>query len=479
MQKLETKINEGIDILYCLNDIFEQDLPDFSNKLSNTFILTVFPVLISSFFQDFPKPFQISINVSLTILVHIMSFISSPVLLDEICKLLLSPEVGKKILEICQGNPANSASEDIEINTGELVENPVMKSFLLIFQEGSQDEQMLGLMFLQAIIQNPAISKNVLADLGLLSLKYLRKQELLSGILGIENIKGDYNGFLIDLILADLSPSNNHEFISYHAGLKILAELAIGPNSRLSSKHTQILRKLLYAFLFELKTLWNTELYCKVIIEFFETTWEQIKKINLNAIIPLNNFKYLLNCKTTEKGFRKLSADNAFSMQNYEKIQLFLQVFFLIRKILLTLEGKDPDEYPVQSGPNALKRFGDIDLSNLYGDPVIYNESPAVLIENDDYFILAKPQSPLSQVLELEKWKNLMVSPDFRTSTILVIVKRQKNVKFCLKLLEEHDLYTMLSKLQQRIQYALSLEGELIESFFEDICEKISNNYLI
>ena len=201
------------------------------------------------------------------------------------------------------------------------------------------------------------------------------------------------------------------------------------------------------------------------------------------------DFKFLTQSndnRNNTSGFRKNSADNASSNNDFDAIQVYLRVFFLIRKFLMIISNKDPEKYPLeyQNTYKGLKYNEEIDISILYignleYDRINYKGNEVFLADIDEMFILMEiipEKSNLCTIVGLENWKNLMISPDFSKNLLVVTVKRKKNANFILKGTEYQDLSLLLKKLQQRIQFSLLIEGELIKSFFEDTSGKIFFN---
>ena len=497
-QVLETKINEGIDILYYMNDIFEQDLPEFTLKLSAAFITTLFPVLMGSVIQDSPRPFHISLKLSLTIIMQILSIIHTPAVLDAICLALLSTVIPRNLLEICCNPPANFSRVDWEIDTVDTVQNPISQSFFGIFMSGigginakkDQNEKLLAVMVVQGMLGNSAISKEVLGKIGLLSQKYCRKQELLSGILGTAGINEEYNEALIGSMLNMLVSGENLGFLIHHVVFKILYELTCITIPRICEVHEKLVRKLMHEIIIKLKELWDIDFFCKVIVEIFDIEWDFINKLNFITSPTLSSFKFLISQTRDPKGdffLRKQSADNAGMNRDPDNIHIYLRIFFLIRKYLQVLGRKPPDEYPIQYSTsyyglsiNKLIDTSTLYLGSFHSVEVQYNNTKALVPDIDDYFLIIQPLSAdVAKVLEIAKWKDLKVSHDYPNSTFVITIKRHTNSKITLKMPKETDHYSFFSSLQQRIQYALSLEKELIESFFEDTSGKIIGNYSI
>ena len=198
------------------------------------------------------------------------------------------------------------------------------------------------------------------------------------------------------------------------------------------------------------------------------------------------DFKFLTQSndnRNNTSGFRKNSADNASSNNDFDAIHVYLRVFFLIRKFLMIISNKDPEKYPLeyQNTYKGLKYNEEIDISILYignleYDRINYKGNEVFLADIDEMFILMEiipEKSNLCTIVGLENWKNLMISPDFSKNLLVVTVKRKKNANFILKGTEYQDLSLLLKKLQQRIQFSLLIEGELIKSFFEDTSGKI------
>ena len=273
--RIELHINEIIDLLYYMNDIFDQDHVAFTNKLASAFILTIFPVLISSLIIESNKSFQISRILSLTIILQILTIIKSSTLADSLAIILLSPEIPKKLYEICNKSPAYSPPDNVVINIARTIKNNVSEVFFDIFRNTNHEEKdqeiVLAVFIIQAIIENNAISKEILENLKILPQRFLKKQTLLSGILGENKIfSNEYSEKIVGMLLSVFKSDTILRFMTYHCIFRILYELTCAVNCKINEEHESMIKSFLYRQSISIQVLCENELHSKILVELFD-----------------------------------------------------------------------------------------------------------------------------------------------------------------------------------------------------------------
>jgi Uncharacterised conserved protein len=480
--KIETLVNQIIDNLYYMNDIFEQDLPEFTNKLTSYFILTIFPVVFSPIYLKLSE--GISQNLSLTVLYHIISIINSPTLVNSIVTLLLSPSISSQLLKICLSDPPNSPPNvliDYEITEPNMISKSILEILNHNSTEFKENQATLVLMIFQSILSNQSISKDILSAIGMLSSRYNKKQKLLNGILGeTSSLTNDYNQEIVSKILDLISCSINYNFYVCHLSCKVLFELTCVSNPRIKPEHEDMLKHSLYILNLKFQNLFNTELF-DAIVELFDEEWDYTKKINFNSNVVCNDYIYLLygnNVPLNIISRKKSIETNQRPPKSHEIIQKDLKVFFLIRKLWILINLDDIEEYPLMYTNQADWKINSyVDVSNFYIANILYDKvftsdkKVLLLPEIENFFILLEPDSyrpAQAKVFLLEKLKNIKIHADFTTSLITLTSKGKKSLNFSPSVQGKNELQILYSKLGQRINFAYSFECEMIKSFFED-----------
>ena len=70
-QRFDLLINDCVDMLYYINDMLDQLDPLFSDKLCNTFIVIISPIIIGSINSEVHSSYHVAIHVAYYVLFQI------------------------------------------------------------------------------------------------------------------------------------------------------------------------------------------------------------------------------------------------------------------------------------------------------------------------------------------------------------------------------------------------------------------------
>ena len=163
--KSDSAMNDLLDILYYMNDIYEQDLLDMNEKLTNEFILNIIPLFINFYSLE-----RKSFSLTLVVLTHIFHIINSPFFVNIIGILFLSVQLPIQLSFIV--DEKNYCFKDLDYDFENCVENPVFSWFVDgIRGKGlniENNDLAIRVSFIHVVVCGSAISKELLGRFGLL-----------------------------------------------------------------------------------------------------------------------------------------------------------------------------------------------------------------------------------------------------------------------------------------------------------------------
>lgn len=498
--KIEGLMNEVVDLLYYMNDIFDQDMPDFNSRLSCTFLATMMPVLVGSACGEAGESYRISCHLALMLLAKIVQIVNSSLILDPIVLVLFADKVPVKIADLCCSSPPKGPGKEFTIDLSLVKPNSFIQKTLgklspdeNISNEFSFNEALMSLFILQACVSNQSISKPLLSSLGLLSQRDIRKQELLSGILGeFQYYTSSYNEKILDSILSLLISDKPIKFLAFCVSCKIIYELTCGPAYKIHQNQEKRLQKILHKIIVQLIEALDNEGLKKFLIDYFEVEWNFVKNINFVNPLPIPLYRsYVLLSDSANAGIsiRKLSTDSSVSQGlSTKKVQEDIRAFFIVYKLIKIIKQDDPNEYPLEySDILGLKIDDYVDTSIFYignftYDNAMIDNKIVYISETDPYLLLLEVDpdlAPAGRVLEILPWKSLKVTSDFTRNIFVVNTQRKLNPNIFLQIRSKPELNSLQEKIAQRINFSVYMEGEMIRSFLEDTSRKIIGNYSI
>ncbi|OMJ90285.1 hypothetical protein SteCoe_7399 [Stentor coeruleus] len=483
--KIEGFMNEFVDLLYYMNDIFDQDMPDFNSRLSCTFLATMMPVLVGSVCGEAGESYRITCHLALMIIAKVMQLVNTSLILDPIVIALFADNVPVKIADLCRATPPKGPEEEFVIDFNITKTNSFMHKTLQklnpdesYLDEFSFNEALMSLFILQACVSNQSISKSLLSSLGLLSQKDIHKQELLNGILGeFQYYANSYSDKVLDSIFSLLISDRPIKFLAFCVSCKIIYELTCGPAYKIHKKHEKQLHKILRKIILRLTEALDNEGLKKFLIDFFETEWNFVKNINFSTCLPIPLYRsYVLLSDSANSGIsiRKLSTDSTGSQGlNTKKVQEDMRAFFIVYKLIKIIKKDDPNEYPLEYSDILELKINDyVDTRNFIYDVVTIDNKIVYVSETDSYLLLLEvdPElAPAARVIEILPWKTLKVSTDITRNAIIVNTQKKQNPNIFLQIKNRPELNSLQDKIVQRINFSIYMEGEMIRSFLETL----------
>lgn len=499
----EELIGEAVDLMFCINDIYQQEAQAICQRLVCGFLEKMIPGLVGSVCGEGK---WLDCSLALMVLAKVIQVISVKSILDTLVGVLFAESVPRKVLELGRQAPPTSPSKDFIIDSNDLVPNSFAEKVLQKLNPDenfggafSATESLMSLFVLQSCICNPNISQSLLASLGLLS-RTQAHSEILSDL---HYPASNYNSNILESILSLLLSSKPGGFIGFSVSMKIIYELSCGSAPIIRSSHVKYLQEILLKFTIRLTSAYEDDGQRNFLIENFELEWLFIKNMSFSHSVPMPICKSCcLVADSSGISIRKLSSDRPESLQ-VKQIQEDVRVFFIVYKLLKVILQDDPNEYPLEVPDILGLKPGDcVDTSNYYIGNFAFSDlvkasllpskpskspslplsshKPICISENEGFLLLLEPipdLAPAAKVLEILQWKRLKVSTDISKCSLTLTVPRKVTPTLSLQLKSKSELVLLQARLVQRISFALSLEGEIIRSFLEDTSRKIIGSY--
>ncbi|OMJ91638.1 hypothetical protein SteCoe_5791 [Stentor coeruleus] len=468
--KLDLSINDCIDTLYYLNDMFEEVDIMFTDKLSNTFLLMFGPVLIGSLNSEVHSKYHVAIHVAYFMLVQIFSIFKNYYIVDAFASCLMASEIPVLLLDICKKNPPISPPEHVEFQNSVKVKNPIRLAMFSFLKCKDDNLVCLSLLSLQGIITNKGISICVLKSLGLLA--YNKREE--------EDEFLAYDEETMDILLGIYTTYPLFRFTNYHIVSKIIYELTTGMTTQSLPEYEMKVRKACCNNISKLQKLLESKEFSDSILNFFDEEWEFVKKITFDAVVPIKNHNIFPVIYEDEK----INLDQKQPSSDIELCQALVKIFFLMRKFIFQLNSEDPNIYPfVYSSHMKDWQCGNTynTQSLMFTRVYIENDEHPIkyMAEDDDFFILIEPdlyRIDFGVVKAIQKWRYFTAAIGKKEH--LLLLKGKNKSKFLLRFEESENFYQEVEKITFKISSSRSLEMSMVESFLMDSCVSFLNRYV-
>lgn len=468
--KFDLSINDCIDTLYYLNDMFEEVDPMFTDKLSNTFVLMFGPVLIGSINSEVHSQYHVAIHVAYFILVQVFSIFKNYYVVDTFATCLMDSEIPDLLLDICKEPPPMSPPEHVEFFSSVKVQNPIRLAMFSFLKCRDDNLVCLALLSLQGIITNIGISNGVLKSLGLLAYSKRDKEDEFL----------DYDQETMDTLLGIYTTYPLFRFTNYHIISKIIYEITTGMTAQSLPEYEMKVRKACCNNILKLQKLLESKEFSDPILNFFDEEWEFVKKINFTAVVAIKNHNIFPVIYEDEK----ISLDQKQPTSDIDLCRALVKLFFLMRKLIFHLNSEDPNIYPFVYSSH----MKDWQCGNTYNTQSLMftrvyiedDEQPIKYIaEDDDFFVLIEPdlyRIDYGVVKAIQKWRYL--SAAIGKKEHLLLLKGKNKSKFLLRFDESGNFYQEVEKITFKISSSRSLEMSMVESFLMDSCVSFLNRYV-
>ena len=469
--------NEFEDILYYVNDIFEQESPEITEKLSNLLIRMLFPGLIGCFLQS-KKPYFIGKKLALWVLAKICEVVKGKSVVEAALVLIFKKEVNKGLLELIENSPPSVPPENFIITQDLNAENFVFEKIKDLAKSSDSEQIFFLLLIIQGAIHNPAVSKDLLSELGILSQKQLRNQKLVSRILQEDLPKTlNHNSEVLDMLFYLIQKESLTTFSEYQIACNIIFELTGSSTTSLDPSHESVLNETFVKKSLDLHESLNSQSAVQLIISLFRTEWSYIKTLNFHSVVPVPSMK---NLKSGLGSIRKSSNESVMSVEKY-KIQESLRILFLIMKLKFVTSQEEFPDNPINSSKNSKLIPGEyINTRNTYPETIKYEkaklDNSTVLIPDveNQFLILeySKDLFPLCLIKIVHSWTDLKIGVNHSTCSVKISIT-DSLVSYNLQLCSREDTQGLVNFLKPKMKFALNFETEMIRSFFEDYYQRL------
>lgn len=469
--------NEFEDFLYYINDIFEQESPEITEKLSNLLIRMLFPGLIGCFLQT-QKPYFISQKLALWVLAKICEVVKGKSVVEAALVLIFKKEVNKALIQIVENSPPSVPPENFLISQDLNVENFVFGKIKELVKSSDSEQIFFLLLIIQGAIHNPAVSKDILSELGILSQKLLRNQKLVSRILQEDLPKTlNHNSVVLDMLFYLLQKESLITFFEYQTVCHIIFELTGSSTASLDPSHESILNETFVKKSLDLHESLNSQSTVQLIINLFKTEWNYVKNLNFHSVVAIPTIKTI---KSGLGSLRKSSIESVITVEKF-KIQENLRILFLIMKLKFITSQEEFPENPLNSSPNSKWVAGEyINTSNNHSDTIKYekvklNNSTVLIPDLEHQFLIleySKDLFPLCPIKMVHNWTDLKIGVNHSACTVKISIT-DSPTSYNLQLCSRDDTQSLLNFLKPKMKFALSIETQLIRSFFEDYYQRL------
>lgn len=428
--------------------MLEQIDPVFTDKLSNTFILILSPVLIGSLNSEVHGPYHVSIHVAFYVLIQVFRIIKFPWLLDIFVKFLLSEKISVVLFDIYNSPPPNSPSKIIEFQSEQQENNSGKQSFLSFLKCKDDNLVCLALLLLQYIVTNKGVTQVLLENLQL-SPEHNVDSEIFQGLI---QIYGTYPLF---------------RFTNYLIVSKILFELKCIDSELL-------IRQSCCENIMKLKILLESKEFADAFLDYFDEEWEKVKKINFRGNISVFNHNIL------PMPSNKVALEQRQPENDYELVRSLIKLFFLMRKLIFFLNSDDPDTYPFiytsqvkdwKCG-NSYSTYG-MQFTRVWMKST--EETVRYIVEDEDFFVLVEPdlnKIEFATVVAMEKWRNLEARRDEQFQMANLATRAKAKIDYFFSFENPDYFYIETERIQFKIASSRALEITLAESFLLDTHQK-------
>lgn len=369
--KLEDLLNEQVDSLMYLNDIFEIDVPEVSYFLADFFLrLLCLPLLAGSLGAERRLREHLGLPAATYFLVQVFTHITHTPVVNTLLVAMFMPNVKASLHEAIQGAaPPAPASYtyacsvlsqptveipalkkklrrrnesvmteyiDIEDSPNKLRPNSVREIFLSYLRSKDNNLILLTLLVLQASLASPGVSQSLLSAAGLLPQSQSRKQKLLDSILDVQTSEAaeastaryDYN--LMDCLLKLFETEPMFRTATYRLTVKLVILLAYSDDvpQCMLPEHQFALDRAYMSVLMKLKHMMQSPTMSDLFMEFFEEEWTKVSKFSITETTSCPAF---LLVPTDDEVVLNIPLHMRLPVGDIENARCLLAVFFNLR----------------------------------------------------------------------------------------------------------------------------------------------------
>ena len=516
--KIDSLLTEQVDNLYYLNDIFNQDIPEYSQDLGNTFLrFLALPMIVGTLSAEVSKPHHIYIPLATYFLVHVLGILKHPPVINTLVSCLFLKEIRQELLEACLGQfpyPPNSQDHkppkqfDL-IKLGALMvdylekldepenmtKNPIRNSVLSFLRSRDDNLITLSLLVIDNVVWNNNIGNMVLWKSGLLPQNRMKKKKLLGSIIKDKNDdleelkdpnKAVYDSEIVENLLRLLNVDPPFRAVTCQLLLKLVLGFSYIENSprSLLIEHEFFLNTAFKRNILKLRNFLSQNYYDDLFLEYFEEEFKKVSKINFTEKIAC--YSHLIY-PVIENNLAQIPLDQRQPVSELESIRLEIKLFFLLRKAkYLLCQEEIPPNYNINTYPlTYLKSECDWkqDQTYLMGEErqfVMCNMKLGkenfvrFLTEDEDYFVLVEPDQyrlNYATVRTITKLRNVEVMADRADprSLVIAIKKNQDSYQVVLTFEDSQRCVWAKRKIEENRKVSKSNDISLIESLLDSL----------
>lgn len=473
-KKLELKINECVDTLYYINDMIEEVDPLFTDNVCNTFFMMLGPVLIGSINSDVHLAYHVSIHVAFYILIQIFNIFKNSWIVDTIASCLLRPEIPCLLSDICNDPPPLSPPEMLSFDESVCIKNPIRNSLFSFLKCKDDNLVLLPLLVIQGVLMNQGITRQTLLSLGLANSKQVKE---------VDSSSAQATRDILEIVLNIYETYPLFRFTVYQTVSKIIYE--IFTNLTIPVEFEYKTKRICCTNIERLQKLLESREFGEYILNCFDEQWNNVKKIDLNAKVHVQNHN-ILPVPSDEV---KLSEDHKKPNSDLDLCKSLTKIFFLMRKLILLtdkFEEKDPNVYPFVYSSNLNTWIAGncystqgISFSRVYLVSENFEHSIKYLADDEDFFVIVTPdlyKVDYASVNVIEKWRYLAAAINESNMQIQLVVQNKSQGKFVLGFDRPEDFYREHDKISLRISCSRSLELSMVESFLMETVHSLNKS---
>jgi hypothetical protein len=513
--RLDDLLNEQVDSLLYLNDIFDIDVPEVSFSLGDSFLrLLALPLVAGSLGAKRRLREHLGLPTATYFLVQIFAHIKHSPVINTLLTAMFMPLLQPSLHAAIQGPPPaappsytyqccilDSAPSEV-LRRSERVKESLMVEFI---DEGNESTEpnsvrdiflsylrskdnnliLLTLLVLQEVLSSSAVNQRLLSAAGLMPQRQTRKQVLLNSILDQPELSEDsrprYDISLMDALLKLFDTEPIFRTATYRLTVKLVILLAYREDvpQCLLPEHELALDRAFRSVLLKLKRMLISLNLSDLFMEYFEEEWLKASRFTLSERTPC---PALLLVPTDDEVALSIPLHMRLPVGEVETARCLLAVFFsmrLLRFYMLRQEAQ-VKAYPFSySRPQCSWLEGQV---QQIGSQTLVrctqkegrSEVVKYLVEDESHFIIVEPDpstlnsAKVNLISHLRSVEAMFDRSDPRT--LVVAVKRGKDgLQFMLTFEDPQSCLRTKRAMEERRRQAKEEDLALVLSYFGSI----------
>jgi hypothetical protein len=511
--KLDDLLNEQVDSLLYLNDIFEIDVPEVSFSLGDSFLrLLALPLVAGSLGAERRLREHLGLPAATYFLVQIFAHIKHSPVINTLLAAMLVPLIQPSLHTAVQGPPPaappsytyqcsilHSAPSEV-LKKSERIKESLMVEFIDEGDESTQPNSvrdiflsylrskdnnliLLTLLVLQEVLSSSAVNQSLLSAAGLMPQRQTRKQVLLNSILDQPEWSEDsrYDVTLMDSLLKLFDTEPIFRTATYRLTVKLVILLAHREDipQCLLPEHESALDRAFRSVLIKLKRMLMSPSLSDLFMEFFEEEWLKASRFSLSE---RTHCPALLLVPTDDEMSFSIPLHMRLPVGEVETARCLLALFFSLRllRFYMLRQEAQVKAYPFSySRPQCSWLEGQV--QQIDGQTLVRcmqkegrSEAVKYLVEDESHFIIVEPDpntlhsAKVNLISHLRNVEAMFDRSDPRT--LVVAVKRGKDgLQFMLTFEDPQSCLRTKRAMEERRRQAKEEDLALVLSYFGSI----------